>query len=496
MDRRSFLQTSGAIVGSGLTGCNPFRSSEYVPGPDSITLNDVHSQLNPTVVDQLLRPSNRQALQQAIQKVSKDRAKMSFSGSRHAMGGQQFGTGTVNLDLRGLNRVLSFDKAQGLLTLEAGIQWPAVIKFLRQNQAEGERAWSIVQKQTGADNLTIGGSLAVNAHGRGTQFKPFVQDINSFRLMMEDGEVKNVSRSENPELFKLVIGGYGLFGAVSDVTLRLMPRTKLLRHVEVIELAALEEKAEQRIQDGYLYGDFQYKTDSSAKDFMRTGVFSCYKPVPDDAPAPKTQKRLSAEQWNKLLYLAFAEKGEAWRNYSSYYLTTNGQYYWSDTHQLGYYNPEYHSFISNKNPALKDSTLMITELYCPARQIEEFTLKLAAAVKRYGLDVVYGTMRMIRADDETFLPWAKEDFACVIFNLRVEKTPAGIERAKREFQYLIDVALEFGGSYFLTYHRYARREQVLAAYPEFPAFLAAKEKYDRKSRIETDWYRHYRKMLG
>ena len=34
----------------------------------------------------------------------------------------------------------------------------------------------IVQKQTGADRLTIGGALAANIHGRGLRLQPFVAD--------------------------------------------------------------------------------------------------------------------------------------------------------------------------------------------------------------------------------------------------------------------------------------------------------------------------------
>ena len=44
---------------------------------------------------------------------------------------------------------------------------------------------------------------------------------------------------------------------------------------------------EERIADGYLFGDFQFKTDESAEDFLETGVFSCYRPLGEDAPRPE-----------------------------------------------------------------------------------------------------------------------------------------------------------------------------------------------------------------
>jgi hypothetical protein len=63
-------------------------------------------------------------------------------------------------------------------------------------------------------------------------------------------------------------------------------------------------------------------------------------------------------------------------------------------------------------------------------------------------DVVYGTIRLIERDDESFLAWARDRWACVIFNLHVVHTPAGLERASRAFRLLIDLAIAYGGSYF------------------------------------------------
>jgi hypothetical protein len=61
--------------------------------------------------------------------------------------------------------------------------------------------------------------------------------------------------------------------------------------------------------------------------------------------------------------------------------------------------------------------------------------------------------------------------------------------------FIIDRALELGGSYYLTYHRWARKDQVLKAYPQMPEFLRLKKKYDPEERFQSDWYRHYREMF-
>ena len=111
------------------------------------------------------------------------------------------------------------------------MQWTKLIQASLTMQAGATKQWGIVQKQAGADLLSIGGGLSADIHGRLLGLKPFVGDIETFKLVSADGQGVTCSRLQNSDLFKLAIGGYGLFGVVSSVTLRLMQRQKLQRGV-------------------------------------------------------------------------------------------------------------------------------------------------------------------------------------------------------------------------------------------------------------------------
>jgi len=115
--------------------------------------------------------------------------------------------------------------------------------------------------------------------------------------------------------------------------------------------------------------------------------------------------------------------------------------------------------------------------------------------RKNNVELIYGTIRLIEKDQESFLPWARQSYACTIFNLHTEHTPEGIAHSAEAFRRLIDMAARRNGTYYLTYHRYARREQVLACYPQFPQFLQLKRKYDPAERFQSDWYRHYKTMF-
>ena len=115
---------------------------------------------------------------------------------------------------------------------------------------------------------------------------------------------------------------------------------------------------------------------------------------------------------------------------------------------------------------------MISELYVPRQDLPRFMAEVATDFRQHGTPVIYGTVRLIERDGESFLTWARQPWACIVFNLHVDHTPAGIACAAAAFRRLIDRALALGGSFYLTYHRWATRDQVETAYPQFPAFLA------------------------
>jgi FAD/FMN-containing dehydrogenase len=486
IDRREFLRITG------LAAAWPYASTWAQPA--GVLVNDLHSQLNPTRVDRVVEPYSIYAARAAIAAARRENRAVCIAGGRHAMGAQAFATDGVLIDIRKLDRVLGFDMERGLIEVESGMQWPKLLAELTAAQRGREKQWGFAQKQTGADRLTMGGCLSANVHGRGLTLPPFVGDVESFKLLDAGGELRNCSRTENPELFSLAIGGYGLFGLIYSVTLRLVPRRKLERVVQVRDIAELPAAFAGRIRDGFLYGDFQYSIDESSDGYLRRGVFSCYRPVPDSTPIPAAQKELAERDWTNLLLLAHTDKAAAFKRYAGYYLTTNGQVYWSDEHQMSIYPDYYHREIDRR---LKTkATEAITEIYCERDALERFMVDVAADARRNETEIIYGTVRLIEADRESFLAWAKKPYACVIFNLHVVHTTQGIRRASNAFRRLIDLGIKYGGSYYPTYHKYATRKQVETCYPQFAEFLKLKRKHDPAEVFQSDWYRHYRKMFA
>jgi FAD/FMN-containing dehydrogenase len=213
------------------------------------------------------------------------------------------------------------------------------------------------------------------------------------------------------------------------------------------------------------------------------------------SPTGSRKKKLSKENWIQLYHLAHANKSKAFDLYSQFYLSTDGQIYWSDTHQLSTYLQGYDGVVDQMLKSRAPGSLMLCEYYVPRSRLPDFFKRMGAALIETKANLIYGTVRFIEEDNESYLAWARQSYACTVINLRVVHDEKGIKEAKRQFRTITDIALEMDGSYFLTYHRWATKDQVLKAYPQFPQFIQKKLQFDPEERFQSECYRHYRAMF-
>lgn len=113
-------------------------------------------------------------------------------------------------DASRLNRILGLDAMHGLLEVQAATPWHAIAAEMRPGD---ERA------KVRTTMATVGESVARNAAG--PDGMPAVNHVASLTVVTPDGELRRVSRQKNRDLFALVVGGYGLFGTVYSITLRI-----------------------------------------------------------------------------------------------------------------------------------------------------------------------------------------------------------------------------------------------------------------------------------
>lgn len=127
----------------------------------------------------------------------------------------QADSGTV-VDMRGMNRILSFDRETGLMEAETGTLLCDII-------AAAAPHGFFPAVVPGTQFVTLGGAIANDIHGKNHHRRgAFGRHVHSLRLLRSDGRVHACSASENAALFGATIGGMGLTGLILSAEIRLM----------------------------------------------------------------------------------------------------------------------------------------------------------------------------------------------------------------------------------------------------------------------------------
>lgn len=177
------------------------------------TINDVTG-VNRTSIYGIVQITSEDELRNAVHVAREQKLTISIAGTKHNMGGQEFATNALVLDMRGYNQI-AVDAKSKILTAQSGAVWHHILEHVHTYNLSIEAMQSF-------DLPTVGGTISVNAHGLDYRIGGIAATIQSLRLMLADGSIQTVSRQENEELFQAVVGGYGLFGVILDAQLTLM----------------------------------------------------------------------------------------------------------------------------------------------------------------------------------------------------------------------------------------------------------------------------------
>jgi decaprenylphospho-beta-D-ribofuranose 2-oxidase len=138
-------------------------------------------------------------------------------GSGRSYGDAALNSGQVVLDMRALNRVQSWDAHSGRIRVEPGVTIEQLWKHVL---ADGW--WPPVVP--GTMFPTLGGCLAANIHGKNNwQMGPLGEHVIEFDALLPNGKKVTCSPRKNKDLFYSMIGGMGMLGVFTSITLQLKP---------------------------------------------------------------------------------------------------------------------------------------------------------------------------------------------------------------------------------------------------------------------------------
>src|SRR5690348_13183643 len=98
--------------------------------------------------------------------------------------------------------------------------------------------------------------------------------------MLADGSVVHASRSENTELFRLVIGGYGMFGIILEVDLQLVENSIYEQSSEIMPLASLPDYFERKVKGDPLAKLFIARPSIASNGFLDDTIVTKWRLTP------------------------------------------------------------------------------------------------------------------------------------------------------------------------------------------------------------------------
>ena len=385
------------------------------------------------------------------------------SAARHSMGGQSLPRNghAITLDI---NRVEP-DRANKQFRAHGGTRWFEVVEHLN------PLGFSPAVMQSNSD-FGVAATFSVGAHGWPVPYGPFGATVRSLRLMLATGDIVTCSRSENAELFRLAMGGYGLFGVILDMDCEMAENRMMRPTFAVMKAEDFPKRFTEAIASGVdmIYGRlnvardafFQealmisYKADKTSQGVIpinrKGGIMSgilrdVYRAQTGSEPAKRAR-------W-------FAERAIA-------PMIGNG-----DSRNNLMNEP-----VVNLEGHDGTRTDILHEYFVAPERFGEFLAICRDIIPKAALEFLNVTLRYVQQDDVSMLAYAKTNRIAAVMSFSQRMNGADEEEMIRVTEALIERIGAIGGSFYLPYRLHARRDQVHAIYHNAARFAALKRQYD------------------
>ncbi|KPV43965.1 FAD-binding protein [Alicyclobacillus ferrooxydans] len=154
------------------------------------------------------------------------------------------------LSLEKLNRVVNLDSTNNTVTVEGGIRYGDLCRYLGANGYALHNLASL-------PHITVVGACATATHGSGDRNQNLAAAVHSMEIVKGDGEKVSFSRApsdratEDMDIAGAAVG-LGGFGVVTRLTLDVIPSFQMSQSVyESLPLAALEDNLEDIFSSAY-----------------------------------------------------------------------------------------------------------------------------------------------------------------------------------------------------------------------------------------------------
>ncbi|GEK35026.1 FAD-binding oxidoreductase [Kurthia sibirica] len=463
----------------------PVEKRHYGLQQDSLTTD--YTGLLPQKVQAIERAKNRQQLVDLVKLANKEGKKLSIAGVQHSQGGHTYYKDAIVIDMKSFNRILEVNREKKQVTVEAG----ALISDVQTAVAKQGLAMKVTQS---LPIFTVGGSLSVNGHGRDIRHGSMASTVAKMTIITPTGQLKELHRQTDKKEMSYILGGYGLFGIIIDVTFDVVDDT-IYRY----------ESQEMNVRNYENYLKKVLATPTIAMHYARLSVDPKHfldemyvMNYIDTAKKPlieplKEESLVHLSKWG----LDVGRQGGKWETA-----------FWAMQKKLFAYQSG--KTITRNNAMRSESTFMeytklgsvevLQEFFIPIDEFDEFVADLKKWIpqddKNEEVKLHNITLRIVSNDESTALNYAKEPMIAFVLLIQHPTSDQGIEAAKSFIQQWTDAALLHRGTYYLPYYPYQTLAQFEAAYPHAKDSKKMKLLQDPNEVFYNNFYKNYLQQVN
>lgn len=469
LSRRRLLELSIANASALAWKFSPARAAT-----PSACVNDI-TRLNPIEVRTIATPSSTVETQRLV---GDWRGPISIGGARYSMGGQIGAEESLHLDMRGFNRIVNLDVERMTVRVQSGMRWRDLQELIDPHGLS-------VKIMQSYSNFTVGGALSVNAHGRYVGLGPVVNSVRGIQLVLPDGNVVEANRTQNSELFRGAIGGYGGLGVVTEIELDLVPNMKIERQTTSLALNDYVAFFKERIRSNS--DAVFHNANLEFPHFDRALLVTWVKTENPVTVAARLHTSGKADLSEVASVWALSEFPSA--HYLRQEFFDPLQY---RSRAVVWRNYEASLDVASLGPiATNASTYALQEYFVPPDQLAEFAREMARILEKHDVNALNVSIRHSPSDTEALLAWAQREVFSFVLYYKQSVSNGAKERVGRWTRELIDAALSVGGTYYLPYQLHATRQQFNQAYPRATDFFALKAKVDPRNQFRNKLWEKY-----
>lgn len=397
--------------------------------------------------------------------------------------GRSYGDASLNTNhpvmlMERLNRFLSFDEEKGILRAEAGVSLEEIL------QVFVPRGW-FLPVTPGTKFATLGGCVATDVHGKNHHVDgAFAKYVKSLEIILADGSVRKCSPKQDPDLFWATVGGMGLTGIISEVSLQLLPIESAYMIVKHHAAENFEQVwailSNNEIDDKYSVAWIDCL--STGKDFGRSIVMNGHHAVLTELPLKikdplyiKPRKNFSLpfncpswllnpwtiQAFNTLYFRTQAAKKDPFVvDYDSYFYPLDSIANWNRLYgKKGFLQ---YQFVVPTNTAREALKTILEELTKSQR------VSFLAVLKRFG------------RENEGFLSFPREGYTLAL------DIPIKDDSLFSFLDHLDRLVLQYGGRIYLAKDARMKPDTFRAMYPRLGQWQRIKTTVDPQHRFSSD----------